>query len=209
MDVHVDMCTHSWTFAKETKKRGTYHLFQTEYLFALVGQVDLGDGDLPSAVILGDAGVEGAADDLVAEADADDADAAGVEGLAGVVGEGDDPLVVEVGRVLGAGDEDGVDVVEGGVGGGVVDDVVAGDGEVGGDGVRVGGGGEEGREEAGVVAVAGDGLGLRGVGFEDGEADGGHVGDVLCRGGPSSLVWPAVCLLWSLGCAGTGWASEK
>lgn len=67
-----------------------------------------------------------------------------------------------------------VDVLEVRVRGGVVDDVVARDGEALGYGGGGDGGGEEGGEEACVVGVAGYGVGLGGVGFEDGEADRGH-----------------------------------
>lgn len=115
----------------------------------------------------------------MAEADADDLDpAVGLEQRAPrVVDQGHDPGVVGKGAVLGPCDEDGVDVVEGRVRADVVDDVVLGYGENGLDGLRLGGGGEEGREQATVVTVLCGRVGHGGVGHQDGEASrgfGGH-----------------------------------
>lgn len=90
-----------------------YHLVETKHLLAFVRQVDLCDGDFPPLVALADAGADSAADDLVAEAYADDANAAGFKGSLGEVDEFQDPRVVVEGGVARAREQEGVDVFEG------------------------------------------------------------------------------------------------
>lgn len=82
----------------------------------------------------------------------------------------------EKGGRTAAGDEDGVDAVEGRVLL-LVDDVVGGDFEAGGGGEAgmvelVGAGLKEAAEDVTVGAVAGEDGGERGVGLEDGDAEG-------------------------------------
>jgi hypothetical protein len=114
---------------------------------------------------------ERAGDDLVAEADADYADARVGDGGAGEVDEGGDPLVVFEGRVFGSRDEDGVDIREVGVRGQVVDYIVAREGKDAVDRGRVYGADEEVLEDAVVAVVTGVDAREGRVGFEDGQAE--------------------------------------
>lgn len=171
-------------------KAGAYELGQGKELLPFVGEVDVGDGNLPAGVAAGDSGAEGAGDDLVAEADADEPYAVRVECLAGVGSESAYPVVVIEGVVARPGEQEGVDIGEGRVRGRVVDDVVGRDGGEGAEilwrGKRLARGREEGGEDAAVGSIAGHGFGLGGVAREYGEAHGpgwrGAHGD-FSRGG--------------------------
>ncbi|KAK1752256.1 hypothetical protein QBC47DRAFT_68895 [Echria macrotheca] len=161
-----------------------------EHLPAGICQLRLDHADLPAGLAAADGHAHGARDDLVAEADAYDADAAGVgERAPDEVDQGEDPGVVLEGRVLGARDEDGVGRVEGRVGWcealwcgffkrvGVGYDIVSGERRDCGElfAFRCCGAFEEGLEDA-VVAFVSRVYAREGdVGFEDGEAEGGHL----------------------------------
>lgn len=72
----------------------------------------LGNTELPAAVILADVSAHSATDNLVTEANTDDADAAALETSPCVVYKSQDPFVVLVGGVLRSAYENGVDLVE-------------------------------------------------------------------------------------------------
>jgi hypothetical protein len=70
---------------------GAYQAVLLEDLLAFRRQLDVVDGRLPAVGVPADSDAHGAADDLVAEADADDADAVLGQDLGGEGDEGLDP----------------------------------------------------------------------------------------------------------------------